>query len=147
MKVILKQDVVNLGKAGDVVTVKPGYGRNFLIPREFAILADAKNVKQVEHQKKTIAAQQEKTRREAMTLVQKLESLSPTIRVEIGEQDKMYGSITSRDIEHALVEEGFKVDRKQILLDEPLKTLGQHAINIRLHHEVVGTVKIWVVAK
>jgi len=147
VKVILKQDVVNLGKAGDVVTVKPGYGRNFLIPREFAILADAKNVKQVEHQKKTIAAQQEKTRREAMTLVQKLESLSPTIRVEIGEQDKMYGSITSRDIEHALVEEGFKVDRKQILLDEPLKTLGQHAINIRLHHEVVGTVKIWVVAK
>jgi large subunit ribosomal protein L9 len=147
VKVILKQDVHNLGRAGDVVNVKPGYGRNFLIPNSMAVIADPKSIKQVEHQKMVIAQQQEKTRRSAMSLLDRIENLSCTIPVEVGEQEKLYGSVTSKDIEQALGEEGIPVSRKHIQLDEPIKSLGVHIVGVKLHHDITAKLKVWVVAK
>ncbi|MBI5526120.1 MAG: 50S ribosomal protein L9 [Deltaproteobacteria bacterium] len=147
MKVILTQDVHNLGKAGDLVTVKPGYGRNYLIPRTMAVLAGTAGAKQIEHQKMVIAQSQEKSRREAQKLSDRVENASCTIRVEVGEQEKLYGSVTARDIEHALAEEGLRLDRKQIVLDEPIKALGVYAVNVKLHRDVTAKLKVWVVAK
>jgi large subunit ribosomal protein L9 len=147
VKVILTQDVHNLGKAGDLVTVKPGYGRNYLIPRTMAVLAGTAGARQIEHQKMVIAQAQEKSRREAKSLSDRVENASCTIRVEVGEQEKLYGSVTARDIEHALAEEGFKIDRKQIVLDEPIRALGVYTVNVKLHRDVVAKLKVWVVAK
>jgi large subunit ribosomal protein L9 len=147
VKVILKQDVHNLGKAGDVVNVAPGFGRNFLIPKSLAVPADAKSVKQIGHQKMVIAQQQEKSRREAMALSDKIENFSCTIRVEVGEQEKLYGSVTAKDIEQALTEEGLNIARKQILLEEAIKVLGVHTVGVKLHHDVTAKLKVWVVAK
>jgi len=147
VKVILRQDVHNLGKAGDVVTVAPGYGRNYLIPRNVAATADARNIKAIEHQKAVIAAQLEKDRRAAQGLADRIENISCTIRVEVGEQEKMYGSVTARDIEQALADEGLKIARRQIVLDEPIRDLGVHQISLKIHQDVVGKLKVWIVAK
>ena len=147
MKVILTQDVNNLGKAGELVTVKPGYGRNFLIPRSLALLAGSAGARQIQHHKMVIAQQQEKTKREAQKVADTLTNLSLTIRVEVGEQEKLYGSVTSRDIEQALADEGFKVSRKAIVLDEPIKALGVYTVDVKLNPDVTGQVKVWVVAK
>ena len=147
MKVILTQDVVNLGQAGELVTVKPGYGRNYLIPRNLAVLAGTATAKQITHQKMVIAQQQEKLKRESQKVAEKLGNLSLTIRVEVGEQEKLYGSVTSRDIEQALADEGFKIPRKMIALEEPLKALGVYTVDVKLASEVTGQVKVWVVAK
>jgi large subunit ribosomal protein L9 len=147
VKVILTQDIQNLGKAGELVSVKPGYGRNYLLPRQLAVVAGTANARQIEHQKMVIAQQQEKLRRDAQKVAEKLGNLSLTIRVEVGEQEKLYGSVTSRDIEQALADEGFKVNRKAIVLDEPIKALGVYTVDIKLNPEVTGQVKVWVVAK
>ena len=147
MKVILTQDVTNLGKAGDMVTVKPGYGRNYLLPRAMAVLAGTTGAKQIEHQRMVIAQQQEKSKREAQKVADSIANLSCTIRVEVGEQEKLYGSVTSRDIEQALADEGVKVSRKAILLDEPIKALGVYTVNVKIHPDVTGALKVWVVAK
>ena len=147
MKVILKSDVPNLGKAGDIVTVAAGYGRNYLLPRSLAVTADSSSVRQIEHQKMVIAQQQEKSKREAQKVADSIANLSCTIRVEVGEQEKLYGSVTSRDIEQALADEGVKVNRKAILLDEPIKALGVYTVNVKIHPDVTGALKVWVVAK
>jgi len=147
VKVILTQDVTNLGKAGDMVTVKPGYGRNYLLPRAMAVLAGTTGAKQIEHQRMVIAQQQEKSKREAQKVADSIANLSCTIRVEVGEQEKLYGSVTSRDIEQALADEGVKVSRKAILLDEPIKALGVYTVNVKIHPDVTGALKVWVVAK
>ena len=147
MKVILKQEVHNLGKAGDIVNVAPGYGRNYLLPKSLAVAADAKSVNQIEHQKMVIAQEQEKTRREAMKMSDRIENISCTIRVEVGEQEKLYGSVTARDIEQALSDEGYSISKKCILLEEPIKELGVHSVGIKLHKEVVAKLKVWVVTK
>jgi large subunit ribosomal protein L9 len=147
VKVILTQDVSNLGKAGDLVTVKPGYGRNFLIPKKFAVVAGTANAKQIEHQKMVIAQQQEKLKRDAQKVADTMGNLSLTIRVEVGEQEKLYGSVTSRDIEQALADEGYKVSRRAIVLAEPIKALGVYTIDVKLTADVTGQVKVWVVAK
>jgi len=147
VKVILKQEVHNLGKAGDIVNVAPGYGRNYLLPKSLAVAADAKSVNQIEHQKMMIAQEQEKTRREAMKMSDRIENISCTIRVEVGDQEKMYGSVTARDIEQALSDEGYSISKKCILLEEPIKELGVHSVGIKLHKEVVAKLKVWVVTK
>ncbi len=147
MQVILKEDVANLGKAGDVVSIRDGYGRNFLLPQKKAILAAPNNLKQLEHQKKVVAALQLKAKKNAEGLSTKLADLSLTISRDAGEEDKLFGSVTTKDISEALRGEGYVVDRHDIHLEGPIKQLGIFDVPVKLHPEVTGTVKVWVVKK
>lgn len=147
MQVILQEDIVNLGKAGDVVNVREGYGRNFLLPQKKAQLANSKNLKQLEHQKKVVSAKQAKVKKQAMELSEKLKTVSITIGREAGEEDKLFGSVTVKDISDALRNEGHIIDRYSIDLKEPIKQLGIFDVAVKLHPEVVGIVKVWVVKK
>ena len=145
MKVILREDVENLGSVGDIITVKPGYGRNYLLPRGLAVMASTKNLKELEHQKRLIQARQERQKKDAHDLASRLGSISCTISRKTGEEEKLYGSVTARDIEEAVKEEGVSIDRKRILLDEPIKKLGMYTVPVKLHQEVTGNIKVWVV--
>jgi large subunit ribosomal protein L9 len=147
MQVILKEDVPNLGKMGDLVNVTLGFGRNFLIPQGKAVAATARNVKQVEHEKAVIAKRLEKVRQDAQAIAARLSGVSLTLARQAGEEDKLFGSVTSRDIEEALQEKGVNVSRKQIQLDDPIRVLGPAQISIKLATDVVGIVKINVVRK
>ena len=147
MEVILQEDIPTLGKAGEIVKVREGYGRNFLLPQRKAILADRKNVKQLEHHQKVIAAKQTKIAKQADELRSKLEGHSVTIAKEVGEEDKIFGSVTSHEIAEALRLEGFPVDKRMVHLTEPLKSIGVFDVPVRLLTEVTATVKVWVVKK
>ena len=147
MQVILRDDMDNLGKSGEVVNVKPGYARNFLLPRGHAIKATASDVKRIEHEKRVIAARTAKLSKEAQAEADRLSAVSVSIARAVGEEDKLYGSVTSRDIAEALAEKGVKVDSKKIHLDEPLKTLGMSEVQIKLGRGVNATIKVWVVKK
>ena len=145
MKLILREDVENLGKVGDVVEVAGGYGRNYLLPRGLAVKASTKNLQEQEHQKKLIQARLERQKKDALELAGSLDSVSCTITRKTGEEERLYGSVTSRDIEEALKEEGVTIDRKRILLEEPIKKLGVYTVPVKLHTEVTGNIKVWVV--
>jgi large subunit ribosomal protein L9 len=147
MQVILREDVHNLGKSGDLVKVKPGYGRNYLIPQGKAMVATAGNVQRIEHEKKLIAARNLKLAKDAQAMADRLAQLEVTIERAVGEEDKLFGSVTSRDIESALGDKGLKVDHKKFLLAEPIKTIGYHTIDIKLGQGVVGKLKVIVVPK
>jgi len=147
MKVILREDVQDLGVIGELVTVKDGYARNYLIPRQLAVEANTKNVHQIEHQKRLIEANKARVKSEAVTMAQQLENISCTIPMLVGEQDKLFGSVTAKDIEEALLQEGIKLSRKRIILEEPIKSLGVYTVDVRLHSEISGKLKVWVVAK
>jgi len=147
MQVILQVDVSSLGKAGEVVDVREGYGRNFLIPQKKAILADPKNLKMLEHQKRVVSAKQLKLKRLAQELLEKLSNTSITIARDAGEDDKLFGSVTTKDIADTLRREGFEIDRHSIHLDAPIKSLGVFDVPIKLHAEVSGALKVWVVKK
>lgn len=145
MKLILREDVETLGKVGDVVDVAGGYGRNYLLPRGLAVKASTKNLKEQEHQKKFIQARLARQKKDAQEMAGSLDSVSCTISRKTGEDEKLYGSVTSRDIEEALEEEGVSIDRKRILLEEPIKKLGVYTVPVKLHTEVTGNIKVWVV--
>lgn len=145
MKVILREDVPHLGTAGSIVNVKPGFARNYLIPRSFAIPATGNNLKAFEHTARMMEAKRAKRRKEAETLKGKLERISCSIAKKVGEQDKLYGSVTSQDIEQAFNAEGFTIDKKDILLTEPIKALGVYTVPIRVFEDVVANTKVWVV--
>lgn len=145
MKIILREDVPNLGKAGEVATVRDGYGRNFLIPQGKAVLASEKNIRQLDHQKRIIMARQAKLKASAEAVAQKIGQVQLTIARKVGEQEKLYGSVTNKDLADALAQVGVEVDRHQIQLAEPIRTLGQHEVPVRLHSEVVPTIKVEVV--
>jgi large subunit ribosomal protein L9 len=147
MQVILRDDMENLGKSGEVVNVKPGYARNFLLPRGHALKATANDVKRVEHEKRVIAARTAKLAKEAQAEADTLSKVSVSIARSVGEEDKLYGSVTSRDIADALGEQGVKVDSKKIHLAEPIKTLGLTEVQVKLGRGVNATVKVWVVKK
>lgn len=147
MQLILQEKIPSLGEAGDIVNVKPGYGRNYLLPRGLAVAADPKNIKQLEHQKRVVAAKETKRKTGAENLARKLAELSITISRETGEGEKIFGSVTSKDITEALRRENFIVDRHDIKLAEPIKQLGIFDVEVKLHAEVTGTVKVWVVKK
>jgi len=147
MQVILQQDIPNVGKAGDVVTVREGYARNYLLPKKLAEVADPGNLKQLEHHKRVVATKISKMKKSAEELAVKLSQLSVTISRESGEGDKLFGSVTNKDLAEALRAEGFTVDRHDIRLEDTIKTLGIFDIPVRLHPEVVGTFKVWVVKK
>jgi large subunit ribosomal protein L9 len=147
MEVILRQDVNKLGKAGNIVKVKNGYARNFLIPNGLAVPLNAANLKKLEQEKEKRLQQLEKAKQGAEELKNKLANLSLTIPVLTQGEDKLYGSITGLELNRALKEEGFEVDKNCILLDEPIKSLGIYEVPIRLHPEVITKIKVWVVKK
>jgi large subunit ribosomal protein L9 len=147
MQVILRDDMDNLGKSGEVVNVRPGYARNFLLPRGHAILATASDVTRVEHEKRVIAARTAKLAKEAQGEADKLSKVSVSIARAVGEEDKLYGSVTTRDIAEALQAQGVTVDAKKIVLDEPLKALGMSEVVVKLGRGVNATIKVWVVKK
>jgi large subunit ribosomal protein L9 len=147
MQVILREDVFNLGKSGDVVTVRNGYGRNYLIPQGLAVLATERNVKQIEHQKKIIAARNARLAKDAQSVADRLAAVEVTIGRQAGEGDKLFGSVSTRDIEEALRSQGVTVDRKKIVLSEPIKALGDYVVDVKLGQSVTGKIKVHVVAQ
>lgn len=145
MKVLLRQDYEKLGEAGKVINVKPGFARNFLIPKGFALLATDQSVVQYENEKKQTFWRQEKEKRQSEDLAKTLENVSCTITVQVGEEDKMFGSVTSQNIADALESKGYKIDKRKIVLEEPIKSLGIYSVPIKLHSDVEAKVKVWVV--
>ncbi len=147
MQVILREEISGLGKAGELVKVKEGFARNFLLPQKKAVLADPKNIKMLEHQKKVAEARQKKAKKGAEELASKISAISVTIERESGEEDKLFGSVTTRDIAEALRKDGVTLDKRIISLKEPIKQIGVTDVEVKLHPEVTATVKVWVVKK
>ena len=146
MKVILIEDVPNLGKIGDITTVANGYGRNFLLPKQFAISADKKTLKRFEHQKRLVELKKAQQRKEAQSLKDKLVSTSFTIACKVGEQNKLYGSVTAQDIEKIIHSEGIKeISRRDIILEKPIKEIGIFNVDVKIHAEVSTKIKLYVV--
>lgn len=147
MRVILQEDVKKLGRSGDLVSVSDGYARNYLIPRKLAIRATTRNIKELEHIKRV--AEQRKTKRlkHSAELRTQLTDLSVTVTKPVGEKEKLYGSVTPRDVEQALKDEGITVDKKRIRLDDTIRSLGVYTVHIRLEDGEEMPVKVWVVAK
>jgi len=145
MKVILTQDITGLGSIGDLITVKDGFGRNYLVPQGKALQATSQNMKKLEHQKRQIREKIDKAKREAERLAARIESVSCTVAKAVGEEDKLFGSVTGMDIEASLKLEGVEIDRKKITIPEPIKSLGIYNIPIKLHPEVTAVLKLWVV--
>ncbi len=144
MKVILREDIANLGKSGELVTVKDGFGRNFLLPRKMAVLATEQNVRQLEHERAVISARNAKLKGAAEEQAKKLGNVKVTIRRKVGEQDKLYGSVTVLDIAEALAAQGQTVDRRQLHLAEPIKATGNYEVELRLHRDVTAKIKVEV---
>lgn len=142
MQVILQDNIDNLGKVGDIVKVKPGYARNFLIPRGLAAEASTRNVSQLEHQKRAADSRKNKLKDDAEKLAKSFESAKLVLSRQVGEEDKLFGSVTTMDIEAGLRALGFTIDRKAINLPEPIKTLGLHEVTVKVHPEVVAKVRV-----
>lgn len=147
MKVILTEDVADLGEMGETVNVSEGYARNFLLPRGKALRANSRNAKQLEHQRQIVEAKRRRMVKTAEELKARIESVQPAIARKVGELDKIYGSVTTRDIEEALAAEGLVVERRKVQLDEPIKNLGVYNIPVKVHEGVVATLKLWVVGE
>jgi len=145
MKVILRKNFDQLGQIGDVVDVKDGYALNFLIPRKIAYLAQVGNIKALEEEKKQLAKQKIKELQASQSLASEIEKVSVTIPVKVGEEDKIFGSVTSQMIAESLASKGYEIDKRKIEITEPIKALGIYNVNIKLHPEVTVAVKTWVV--
>jgi len=147
MEIILTENVDGLGHIGDVVKVKPGYARNFLVPRGLAVLASNRNVKELEHQKRQLERKLQRVTQAAEVLKNRIEASPIVVTHKAGEEGKLYGAVTSMEIEAKLADKGIEIDRKRIQLDEPIKSLGEHAISIKLDAGIVASVKLTVVAE
>lgn len=147
MKVILREKVTSLGDAGEIVKVSDGYASNYLLPRGLATKANEGNVRHLEHEKHQIFLSQEKAKREAIKLAAELKEISVTIARQVGEEDRIFGSVSPRDIADELRNEGYKIHRRQIVLDETVRKLGVYECSVKLHPEVSVGVKVWVVAQ
>lgn len=145
MKVILKDDVKNVGKMGQVVNVADGYARNYLVPRGLAVEANIKNIRSLEHEKRIIQEKAKKIKISAQDLVHKISTMSFVIKAKAGEEGKLFGSVTTMDIAELLKNEGIEIDKKKISLDEPIKRLGSYSVNIKLHPEISTQINIQVV--
>lgn len=146
MKLILRADVENLGNLGDVVEVKPGYGRNYLLPQGLAMVASPANLKVFEQERNKLQARMDALRAEARGLCARLEAIKVVIPMHVGENDKLYGSVTSTIIGDAIAEQGVEVDRRRILMDAPIRSLGEHPVRVRLHADVIAVVPVMVVS-
>jgi large subunit ribosomal protein L9 len=147
MKVILKEEVKSLGTIGSVVNVADGYARNYLIPKNLAVVADTKNIKALGHEKKKIEERAKKIKIAAQDLTERLSSLTLAISARVGEEERLFGSVTTMDIAEALKKEGFDFDRKKIILDEPIKRLGSFAVGVKIHPQITSQLTIHVVAE
>lgn len=145
MKLILKEDVKNLGNIGEIVNVSDGYARNYLLPKNLAVEANTKNLKEFEHHKSIIMKKAARVRDELKDLSGRLSSASVTIKAKAGEDDKLFGSVTSMDIAEALKAEGFDIDKKKISMDEPIKRLGTHAVTIKIHSDISSQLQVHVI--
>lgn len=145
MKVILSKDIEGLGKAGKITEVSDGYGRNYLIPRELALEATSENLKIFQHRQSVELEKIKKKKKGAEALARRIEEISLTIPVKAGEKDRIFGSITNQDVATALQNEGVKIDKRKIILETPIKSLGIYTIHIKLHPEVTANLKFWVV--
>lgn len=145
MKIILTSDVESFGKKGEVRDVKDGFARNYLFPKRFAVEATHENVKNWERQKQSLRKKEEQEKAEAQILADKLREVSCVITARAGEEDKLFGSVTSQNISDALGEQGFEISRKDIELDAPIKTLGTYEVPVRLHSQVTVNIKVEVV--
>ncbi len=145
MEIILQEDVENLGQIGDIIKVRDGYARNYLLPRGVAIEANRRNRRILEHQKRLVAAKKEREQKQAQSLGQQLAGLTLAISARAGEEDRLFGSVTNQDIEKALYAQGVAIDRRKILLEEPIKQLGTYTVPVRLSGGVRGSVTVQVV--
>ena len=145
MQVILRERLENLGNAGDVVSVKPGYARNYLVPKGLAYAATESNLKRIGRERDQAARREAEAVGAARESAKAIEGLSVTFTARAGEEGKLFGSITSSDIAEKLAEQGVTIDRRQIQLDEPIKALGEHSVSMRLHPEVVAQLRVNVV--
>jgi large subunit ribosomal protein L9 len=145
MKVILRQDFETLGKIGEVVDVKGGYARNFLFPRGLAYAALKGNIRALDEEKKSVEKHNLKELKAAETFATELETVSVTIPVQVGEEDKIFGTVTTQMIADALKEKGHDIDKRKIEIEEPIKSLGIYAVNLKLHASVSAKIKVWVV--
>ena len=145
MEVILRQAVENLGKPGDLVAVKAGYARNYLIPRGFALPATEGNKKRIEQQKARLEAAENERRGAAQQVAERLEQVSLTFSARVGEEEKLFGSVTAADIAQQLQAQGFEIEKRQVDLHDPIKSLGVYRVPIKLHAEVKPEVRVWVI--
>ena len=147
MKIILRQNVENLGEIGDTVVVKAGYARNFLIPRQLAYVATDGAMRALETEKKQYATKMEKAKQHAEVVAGQLADLQISIPMQFGEEGRLFGSVTSQMIAQELELRGFSVDRRAILIDEPIKTLGIFEVKVKLHSDVIAPLKVWVISQ
>ena len=145
MKIILKEDFESLGKVGEVVEVKAGFARNFLIPKQVALQATPQNLRVIEQEKARNKIKLSKDKRDAELLADQLKEVSLTTNVRVGEEDKIFGAVTSQNISELLSSKGFETDKRKIQLEDPLKALGVFEVPIKLHTEVEAKIKVWVV--
>ena len=145
MKVILMSNVENLGESGDVVSLKPGYARNMLIPMGLALRASKRNIAVATEQKKVSLAKAERENQAMEILAKKLSKVEITIEVKVGEEEKMFGSITNKDVHKELINKGFELDKNQISINEPIKTLGIYHINVKVAKDITSDVKLYVI--
>lgn len=147
MQIILTQDVANLGKAGELVTVRPGYGRNFLLPRGYAVSASATNKQHLEHERAQIEKRVAKEKASAGAIADRLNGMTLQFERLVGEDEKLFGSVTNRDIGDQLKKAGIDLDHRWIELDQPVKAVGKYEVNVRLPAGVIANLKFWVVGK
>lgn len=145
MKVVLKDDIKNVGKMGQIVDVADGYARNYLVPRGLAVEANIKNLKSLEHEKKIIQEKAKKIKNSSQTLSDKISTMTLVIKAKAGDEGKLFGAVTSMDIAELLKNEGIEMDKKKIFLDEPIKRLGSYSVNIKIHPEISTHLNIQVV--
>lgn len=145
MRIVLREDVEKLGRRGEVIDVAPGYARNFLLPKGKALHATDGNLKRVEQERRKFAVRVAKEKEDAAAMARRLAGISCTIVRKVGENDQLYGSVTPSDVADYLVKEGIELDKRRILLDEPIKALGIYTIPVKLHPEVTGEIRVWVV--
>jgi large subunit ribosomal protein L9 len=147
IQIVLQHDVENVGKSGDLVKVRPGFARNFLLPRQLAVPATTAQVNRINHQKAVAVAKSEKLKKESRELAQKISGLTIKLVRAVGEDDKLFGSVTSKEIEAAVKAQGFDVDRKKMQMPEAIKALGTYEIPLKLLTDITATIKVEVVKK
>jgi len=145
MKVVLKDDIKNVGKMGQIVDVADGYARNYLVPRGLAVEANIKNLKSLEHEKKIIQEKAKRIKNSSQTLSDKISTMTLVIKAKAGDEGKLFGAVTSMDIAELLKNEGIEMDKKKIFIDEPIKRLGSYSVNIKIHPEISTHLNIQVV--
>ena len=145
MKIILKEDIKKIGKMGQIVDVADGYARNYLVPKGFAVEASTKNIRSLEHEKRIIQEKAKKLKDSAQDIASRISSMTLMIKAKAGEEEKLFGSVTTMDIAEALLNEGIEIDKKRISLEEPIKRLGFYSVQIKLHSDVSVPLNIQII--